>query len=153
MTTDVYGMFVGAFFIVLSFMVLFATGSVLSVLVLWATIALVLTVLVYYGFLSIDQLLGTAAKEEKEVEKEATKPTGPPSSSGGPLLGSEVFHVSDQVCTYDEAAAVCAAYGTELATLGGLRPVWHDLPHSARLGIVYRVKLITERGLDADVPV
>jgi hypothetical protein len=95
--------------------VLFATGSILSVLVLWATIALVLTVLVYYGFLSIDQLLGTVVNEEKKVEKEIEKPFLPP--RGGPLVGSEVFHIADQAFTYDESAAVCAAYGAEPATL------------------------------------
>jgi hypothetical protein len=110
LTTDVYGMFVGAFFVVLTLVVLFATGSILSVLVLWATIALVLTVLVYYGFLSLDQLV---KKELKKVEKEV--PFSLP--SGNPLVGSEVFHISDQQFTYDEAPAVCAAYGGELATL------------------------------------
>lgn len=115
LTTDVYGLFVGAFFVVLTLIVLFATGSILSVLVLWATIALVLTVLVYYGFLTIDQLLGTVAKEEKKVEKEIEKPFLP--SRGGPLVGSEVFHIADQAFTYDEAVAVCAAYGAEPATL------------------------------------
>ena len=112
LTTDVYGLFVGAFFVVLSFIVLFATGSILSVLVLWAVVALVVTVMVYYGFLTIDQLLGTA---EKEVKKEVEKPVIP--AIGGPLVGSEVFHISDQAFTYDEASAVCAAYGAEPATL------------------------------------
>lgn len=111
LTTDVYGMFVGAFFVVLTLVVLFATGSILSVLVLWATIALVLTVLMYYGFLTIDQLLG---KVEKKLEKKEVPFSLP---SGGPLVGSEVFHISDQQFTYDEAPAVCAAYGAELATL------------------------------------
>ena len=111
LTTDVYGMFVGAFFVVLTLVVLFATGSILSVLVLWATIALVLTVLMYYGFLTIDQLLG---KVEKKLERKEEPSSFP---SGGPLVGSEVFHISDQQFTYDEAPAVCAAYGGELATL------------------------------------
>lgn len=111
LTTDVYGMFVGAFFVVLTLVVLFATGSILSVLVLWAALALVLTVLLYYGFLTVDQVLG---KVEKAVEKKETPYSRP---SGGPLVGSEVFHISDQQFTYDEAPAVCAAYGAELATL------------------------------------
>jgi hypothetical protein len=115
LTTDIYGLFVGAFFVVLTFIVLFATGSIVSVLVLWATIVLILTVMVYYGFLTIDQLLGRTVEEEKKVEKEVEKPLM--RSVGGPLFGSEVFHVNDQAFTYDEAAAVCAAYGTELATL------------------------------------
>lgn len=112
LTTDVYGMFVGAFLFVLSLVVLVSTGSILAVLVLWATVALVLTVLVYYGFLSVDKLLG---QEVKKVANEI--PVGPPTSAGGPLVGSEVFHISDQQFTYDEAPAVCAAYGAELATL------------------------------------
>lgn len=114
LTTDVYGLFVGAFLLVLSLIVLVSTGSILSVLVMWATVALVLTVLVYYGFLSIDKLLGQELKTEvKEIAKEV--PVAPP--VGAPLVGSEVFHVSDQRFTYDEAPAVCAAYGAELATL------------------------------------
>jgi len=112
-TTDVYGMFVGAFFIVLSLIVLVSTGSILAVLVLWATVALILTVLVYYGIVSIDALLGQEAKIVKDIAKEL--PLEPP--AGGPLVGSEVFHVSDAQFTYDEAPAVCAAYGSQLATL------------------------------------
>lgn len=113
LTTDVYGMFVGAFFVVLSLVVLFATGSIVSVLVAWAVIGLILTVLVYYGFLTIDQLLGKIQKEQPK----ATVPDAKGVPSGGPLVGTEVFHVSDQQFTYDEAPAVCAAYGAEMATL------------------------------------
>lgn len=111
LTTDVYGMFVGAFLIVLSLIVLVSTGSILSVLVLWATIALIVTVLVYYGIVSVDKLLG------QEVKKEIAKEVPYTPSAGGPLVGSEVFHVSDAQFTYDEAPAVCAAYGAQLATL------------------------------------
>ncbi len=111
LTTDVYGMFIGAFLLVLSLVVLVSTGSILSVLVLWATIALIVTVLVYYGILSIDKLLG------QEVKKVIPEVPLPAPSAGGPLVGSEVFHISDQQFTYDEAPAVCAAYGAELATL------------------------------------
>jgi hypothetical protein len=105
-----YGVLVGAFMFVLSLFVLVSSGSLLAVLVLWATIALVITVLIYYGFLSIDELL----KPTMPPKVEPT-PVVPP--SGGPLVGSEVFHISDASFTYDEAPAVCAAYGGELATL------------------------------------
>jgi hypothetical protein len=106
---DVYGMFVGIFMFVLTLFVLFTTGSILSVLVLWATIALILTVLIYYGFLDIQAILRNV---EKKVEPSpAAKP------SGANLVGSEVFFISQNQFTYDEAPAVCAAYGAELATL------------------------------------
>jgi hypothetical protein len=120
LTSDVYGVFVGAFFIVLSLIVLFVTNSFIAVLVLWATIALVLAVLVYYDFVSIDQLFGSEIVEEKEKKKEVVPATpGTPAKPklGGPIVGSEVFHIYDQVFTYDEAPAVCGAYGAELATL------------------------------------
>jgi Extracellular link domain/Collagen triple helix repeat (20 copies) len=120
LTSDVYGVFVGAFFIVLSLVVLFVTNSFIAVLVLWATIALVLAVLVYYDFVSIDQLFGSEIVEEKEKKKEVVPATpGTPAKPklGGPIVGSEVFHIYDQVFTYDEAPAVCGAYGGELATL------------------------------------
>lgn len=87
---------------------------------LWATIALVLAVLVYYDFVSIDQLFGSEIVEEKEKKKEVVPATsGTPAKPrlGGAIVGSEVFHINDQVFTYDEAPAVCGAYGAELATL------------------------------------
>ena len=113
MNSDTYNWFIGIFLFVLSLFVLVTTGSILSVLVLWVTIALVLTVLVYYSILTIDQILGQ--EEQKAVEEVIERPLEIP--SGGPLMGSEVFNISDQQFTYDEAPAVCAAYGAELATL------------------------------------
>ena len=109
-TSDVYGIFVGIFLLVLTLIVLFTTGSIISVLVLWATIALMVVVLVYYGFVDIAKLF-----------PKKTPSTTPPGSArppaGSPLVGSEVFHVQQNQFTYDEAAAVCAAYDSELATL------------------------------------
>ena len=122
LTSDIYGVFVGAFFVVLSLIVLFVTNSFIAVLVLWATIALVLAVLVYYDFVSIDQLFGSEIVEKKEEKKEVVpatpgKNTLGRTTPGGPIVASEVFHINDQVFTYDEAPAVCGAYGGELATL------------------------------------
>ena len=122
LTSDIYGVFIGAFFVTLSLIVLFVTNSFIAVLVLWATIALVLAVLVYYDFISIDQLFGSEVVEKKEEKKEVVpatpgKNTLGRTTPGGPIVGSEVFHINDQVFTYDEALAVCGAYGGELATL------------------------------------
>ena len=110
--SDVYGIFVGIFALVLSLFVLFSTGSILSVLVLWATIALMVVVLVYYGFLDITPLL-------KKVQPTTPTPAtlALPATPGSPLVGSEVFYIEQNQFTYDEAPAVCAAYGAELATL------------------------------------
>lgn len=108
---DVYGIFVGIFVFVLTIFVLFSTGSILSVLVLWATIALMVTVLIYYGFLDISTLL------QKPKPASTTTPTPNRLLRGSPLVGSEVFYIQQNQFTYDEAPAVCAAYDSELATL------------------------------------
>lgn len=111
-TADLYGIFVGIFGVVITIFVLFSTGSILAVLVLWALIAMIVTVLFYYGLIDLERILGVT-KQEKVNDVPA--PAGIP--RGGPLVGSEVFHISQNQFTYDEAPAVCAAFGAQLATL------------------------------------
>jgi hypothetical protein len=111
---DLYKWFVGGFLVLLSLIVLVATGSVLSVFVLFALIALLVSSLVYYGFLDISEYVESKAK--------AVLPTPVVPAKGSPMVGSEVFHidaadVDGTGFTYDEAAAVCAAFDSELATL------------------------------------
>ena len=110
MTPDIYGILVGVFMLTLTIFVLFSTGSLVAVFVLWLLIALVVVVLVYYGYIDITQFL-------PEDKAKAEQPTPMPPNAGGPQVGSEVFHVADNQFTYDEAQAVCAAYGSTLATL------------------------------------
>jgi hypothetical protein len=110
-TADLYGIFVAIFAVVLTLFVLFSTGSIMAVLVLWSAIALIITVLVYYGFIDLEKVLGST-KKPAAVPAPRSVPSG-----GGPLVGSEVFHISQNQFTYDEAPAVCAAYGAQLATL------------------------------------
>jgi len=88
--------------------VLVSTGSFTAVLVLWLLVAVVVGVLVYYGYLDL-------VPPKQEAKDPAVTP--PPATGGGPLVGSEVFHVSDKSFTYDEAEAVCAAYDSTLANL------------------------------------
>jgi hypothetical protein len=112
LTSDLYGILIGLFITVLSIFVLFSTGSFLAVMVLWATIFLILVVLLFYDIIDIDTLLPYEAPKKDE-------PIPQPSNAKllGQTIGSEVFHISDQRFTYDEARAVCAAYDSELSTL------------------------------------
>lgn len=104
-----------SFIAILSLFVLVSTGSIVAVLVLWVLSALLILVLIYYGFIDVEKILG-ALKAEKP-KKEEPKPTEE-GKGGGPSLGSEVFYVVyEKNFTYEEAPAVCAAYGAELATL------------------------------------
>lgn len=107
MTLGVYAALVGVFFLVISIFVGVSTGSILAVFVLWLLVAVVVMVLLYYGYIDLSVL----KTEEAAVPLPAT------TEAGGPQVGSEVFHISDRQFTYDEASAVCAAYGAQLATL------------------------------------
>lgn len=109
MTPAVYGILVGVFMLTVTIFVLFSTGSFIAVVVMWVLVAVVVSVLVYYGFIDI----GPVA----EAPKAAPAPTPVVLLTGSPKVGSEVFHINDAQFTYDEAAAVCAAYDAQLATL------------------------------------
>ena len=113
-TPGFYGILVSVFMFTLTIFVLFSTGSIIAVLVLWLMLALLIMVLVYYGFVDIAKALDDWFPPAKKPE--ATIVPAVP-SGGSPLVGSEVFHISDNQFTYDESSAVCAAYGGQLATL------------------------------------
>jgi hypothetical protein len=104
-----------AFVGILSLFVLFSTGSILAVLGLWMIVALILTVLIYYKFIRWADLTSDI------LPPGTSAPVNPPSPTdvggGGPRVGSEVFHIDDNQFTYADSAAVCAAYGAQLATL------------------------------------
>jgi hypothetical protein len=108
MSPTIYWTLIGLFMATITLFVLVSTGSFLAVFVLWLLVGVVVGVLVYYGFIEMTPV----AKEVK-----ATAPAAPDATTAGPLVGSEVFHVADKSFTYDEAEAVCAAYGSTLATL------------------------------------
>jgi hypothetical protein len=107
MSPTVYWTLVGLFMATITVFVLISTGSFTAVLVLWILVAVLVGVLVYYGYIEL------VPPKATQTETPAAKPT----TGGGPLVGSEVFHVSDKAFIYDEAEAVCAAYGATLATL------------------------------------
>jgi len=133
MTPEVYGILALIFIFVLSIFVLFSSGSVMAVLVLWMLIGLIGFVLVYYGFVDINKVFDYLAPPKADAagkDKTGTSGTGGAGGAGGAASGvkpsdavsnlthgSEVFYISDNQFTYDEASAVCAAYGTQLATL------------------------------------
>ncbi len=119
MTPGVYGILVGVFLLTVTIFVLVSTGSFAAVFVMWLLVGVVIAVLIYYGFIDIS---------EKKDAPAAQTPAATPATGtvGGPLTGSEVFFIRGAQTvtgepasgfTYDEAPAVCAAYGAQLATL------------------------------------
>jgi hypothetical protein len=120
MTPAVYGILAGIFVLVLTVFVLFSTGSIIAVLITWLLIALIVVVLAYYGFIDLVQIMDSLFPDEKKKETKE-EPNGVKNLLGATILRPEVFHVSKSSkgdgFVYDEAAAVCTAYGARLATL------------------------------------
>lgn len=114
-TPGLYGILALVFFFVLTLTVLFTTGSLFAVLVVWLMIALIVMVLSYYGLIDLEKILDDLFPPGKTAKAEGPKAVSQP--LGGALVGSEVFHISDALFTYDQAEAVCAAYDSQLATL------------------------------------
>ena len=114
MTGDMYLIFAGGFMVLLTLFVLLSTGSFAAVIVLWIIIAIVVAVLVYYQFIDLGAIVDSLFPPKADAPPPLTTLT---SLAGNPLRRSEVFYVSDNQFTYDEAPAVCAAYGGVLATL------------------------------------
>lgn len=104
----------GSFVGILSLIVLFSTGSILAVMVLWLIVALILLVLGGYGFIKWADITSSILPPATATATPAQPNVAPMASNA---VGSEVFHVSDNQFTYNDAPAVCAAYGAQLATL------------------------------------
>lgn len=99
----------------LSVVVFGVTGSMSSVLVIFGLAAVLGYVLHQYGYLSI-----STDKTGLDIKFFETSPTPVPTKQiipdGAPLHKTEVFHISGNDYTYDDAPAVCAAYGADLAS-------------------------------------
>jgi len=93
--------------LILTFFVLITTGSLIAIGVLWVLMAIFTFVLYTYGFISSAML----------TVDTVTQPVAQAANTTLNVVGSEVFHISDNKFTYDDAAAVCAAYDSQLATL------------------------------------
>jgi hypothetical protein len=97
----------------LSVVVLVSTGSIVSLLVILALVGVLGFVLFKMGVLDIKQ---TPAGLDVAFHEKTPAPATSKMVTQASLEKSEVFNISGNDYTYDEAAAVCAAYDAELAT-------------------------------------
>lgn len=112
--TTAVAIVVGAL-MVLTVVVTLSTGSFLAALVVIALLALFSGVLIHYNFLEV-KVKGNQVDVFFLSGSPEPTPAAPTPEIARPIQGKEVYHVSDNNFIYDEAAAVCAAYGGELAT-------------------------------------
>jgi hypothetical protein len=99
----------------LSVIVVVSTGSISSLLVVLVLVAILGFVLFKMGVFTVN----TSANGNIDLRfyEKAPAPSPPPVTiSPQSLEESEVFFVSGNDYTYDDAPAVCAAYGADLAT-------------------------------------
>jgi len=99
----------------LSVVVLISTGNIVSLVVVLSLVGLIGFVLFKMGVLNIKTSpsgLDIGFYEKTPAPAEAISITPQPQS----LEKNEVFFISGNDYTYDDAPAVCAAYGSELAT-------------------------------------
>jgi hypothetical protein len=104
---------------VVTVIVTLMTGSILAAGVVVALIAIAYTVLVYYGFITVAVRGNEVDISVWDVINAASTPAplpAMPEPPAAPLRGKEVYYVGDNRFNYDEAPAVCAAYGGDLAT-------------------------------------
>ena len=103
---------------VVTVIVTLMTDSILAAGVVVALIAIAYTVLVYYGFITVAVRGNEVDISVWDVISAATPVPLPavPEPPAAPLRGKEVYYVGDNRFNYDEAPAVCAAYGGDLAT-------------------------------------
>lgn len=96
----------------------FLAGDFMSILVILLLAAILAFVLLFFGFVDIS----TTGQSLDVMINPLPTPQPEPSSPYVPLTpspqvaGPEVFYVSDNKFTYEDAPFVCKAYGAELAT-------------------------------------
>lgn len=110
---------------IVTIVVTLMTGSVLAAGVVIVLIAIAYTVLVYYGFLNVT-VTGNQVDISLWDVVDAVTPKPLPPSSLAPVRGKEVYYVGDNRFTYDEAPAVCAAYGGDLASQDQVESAFSD---------------------------
>jgi hypothetical protein len=101
---------------ILSFFIYFMSGSALALVVFWLVLILCTVILWSYGYLPT---FITKSKPPPTAASQTEK-------SGDGLVGMEVFHINDSNFTYDDAPAVCAAYGGNLATLEQVNDAYNN---------------------------
>ncbi len=101
-------------FMVIVIVVSLMTGSIFAAGVVVALVVLLGVVLIQYGFLKV-KVEGNQV-DILLFEEKVAPAAAPKLPELRPVERKEVFHISDNRFTYDDAPAVCAAYDSELAT-------------------------------------
>jgi len=100
--------------IILSVLTFVMTGSVLATIIVVTIIGMVIYTLYKMGYITVGY--DTGGTLNVGYHETAPSPTSSKKSEPKNLEVSEVFYVGGNDYVYDEASAVCAAYGAQLAS-------------------------------------
>ena len=100
--------------IILSIVTFVMTGSFLATLVIVAILGIVVYVLFTMGYITVG--IDKSGTVDVGYHETAPAPSSSKKSEPKNLEVPEVFYVGGNDYVYDEASAVCAAYGAQLAT-------------------------------------
>lgn len=99
--------------IIIVIVTLVSTGSIIAAFVVIAILGIIVYVILKLGFMTVDFSNDTLNVGYHET---APAPSSSKKSSPKNIEISEVFYVGGNDYTYEEASAVCAAYGGQLAS-------------------------------------
>lgn len=103
--------------VLLAVVTFISTGSFLATLVVIALLVGIVLILHKLGYIHIDFSNGTLNVEYHQTAADVAPATAGQTTSGPMnVTKKEVFYVGGNDYTYDDAPALCAAYGAELAT-------------------------------------
>ena len=97
----------------------FLAGDFMSILVILLLAGILVFVLLFFGFVDVSaagQSLDIIINPLPTPQPEPSSPLPPLPAPSPQTSGPEVFYVSDNKFTYEDAPFVCKAYGAELAT-------------------------------------
>ena len=94
------------------------TGSVMAVMVIFALGAIIFYLLTLYGYIKVNSSPQGLDVKFFETAPAPSQPKAivPDARTAVPVVKKEVFYVSGNNYTYDDAPAVCAAYEADLAS-------------------------------------
>jgi len=108
----------GVSLVLLTVVTFVSTGSFLAALVVLTLALGTIAVLTKLGFIQVDVSNNgiQLGFYELAVQPAVSAPPADTATKAAPIQQPEVFYVGGNDYTYEEAAAVCAAYGSDLAT-------------------------------------
>lgn len=102
------------------------TGAIVSILVVFALAGILGYVLYQFGYFKVDSKTGGLSIDFFEKEPAPREEVPILDQTSANFTNKEVYYISGNDYTYNDAAAVCAAYGADLASYDQLMQAYSE---------------------------